>query len=508
MKQLSSKIKEDAKNKSEKLFTTENIFSLLFVFLGSLFIFSALTSSNLATPHNDELSTVEKSFQPSIYFLINYLQTDTHPPFFYLVMMAAGKAFGQTLDTLRGLSWASYVFSAVILLAILWKFTNHSRYFSAAAFFLAAATPMAYRFSMYGKSYALLALTISLGLLFRNAILSKDQSAIPGSSKYLYLTSFAIAALTHFYGYALLLSITFCDFLARETKTIKLNFYALIAPTLWTISNVGFLLTQRGRKELGPTSNWLINETFRLMFGDYWQVTLLIFVVITIVSILTSDLKYKFKHVIQIARRNALDASVLLIISTLLISLFKPSSTPRYYIVVLPSIICTFCMLWAEFTGHDRRKRVYLAVIGFALVIISSTYWVSTRYLRVPEGPSLSNTGNYYRTVSLIGDQYDVKLTTSCIVTKQMGLLMANQGLIRDGDRTNEWICIGKYHQNLDDVVRSIPAGKPFLYSIAKGSHVKKYYSEHRVILEAEGARCTDISIDAGNKFKTQKCIR
>ena len=143
-----------------------NLITILLYSAGIFFILKSFTSIELTSLWNDELSTAEKSFQDSIDYLYNYLARDTHPPFYYLVMMFAGQVFGKTFLTLRGLSWFSYFGSCFIANLVIREQKLRQPY-PAAMFLLTASTPFAFRYSSEGKAYSMIMLVIMLFLLFR-----------------------------------------------------------------------------------------------------------------------------------------------------------------------------------------------------------------------------------------------------------------------------------------------------------------------------------------------------
>ncbi|KZR80442.1 hypothetical protein PMIT1342_02391 [Prochlorococcus marinus str. MIT 1342] len=191
------------------------------------FIFKALAAVNLTSLWNDELSTVDKSFQPSLRFLINYLRTDVHPPFYYVILWVTGKLFGETVMVLRSFSWVAYVVGCAAISAAVWNFQK-SPVAAICAALLSSAIPFTVRYSVEGKAYAFLFALIAIALVFRLRMLRNKSNSGP-----LYALAFAAAGMTHYYGFGLLLTQTFLDGIRRKSRLFAWDSYALLLPILW-----------------------------------------------------------------------------------------------------------------------------------------------------------------------------------------------------------------------------------------------------------------------------------
>ncbi|WP_413681678.1 glycosyltransferase family 39 protein [Prochlorococcus sp. MIT 1306] len=169
------------------------------------FIFKALAAVNLTSLWNDELSTVEKSFQPSLSFLIDYLRTDVHPPFYYVILWLTGKIFGETVMVLRSFSWVAYVIGCAAISAAAWSYQKSS-VASICALLLSCSIPFTVSYSVEGKAYAFLFALISIALVFRLRVIQNKTN-----SRYLYILTYAAVGLTHYYGLGLLIVQTLID---------------------------------------------------------------------------------------------------------------------------------------------------------------------------------------------------------------------------------------------------------------------------------------------------------
>ena len=140
------------------------------------FIFKALAALNLTSLWNDELSTVEKSFQPSLIFLIDYLRTDVHPPFYYAILWLTGKVFGETAMVLRSFSWIAYVVGCAAISSAAWSFQK-SPVAAICALLFSCSIPFTVNYSVEGKAYAFLFALICITLVFRLRVMQKKDNS-------------------------------------------------------------------------------------------------------------------------------------------------------------------------------------------------------------------------------------------------------------------------------------------------------------------------------------------
>jgi uncharacterized membrane protein len=146
---------------------------------------------------SDELYSVGKSFQASPAALLAMLRHDTHPPLYYGVLWGWGQLVGQSPITLRLLSWLAYGAGGVVMVAQARALAVHKRlgWTVSLAALMAFCSPYPIRFSIEGKSYALLVLFVALAWWWRN-----QGRLVP------YALAVALASLTHFYGLFLLVA--------------------------------------------------------------------------------------------------------------------------------------------------------------------------------------------------------------------------------------------------------------------------------------------------------------
>ena len=113
---------------------------------------------------SDELYSVGKSFQASPLALLAMLRHDTHPPLYYGLLWGWSQLVGQSPITLRLLSWIAYMAGGFVMVAQARALAVDQRLVWTAplAAVMAFCSPYPIRFSIEGKSYALLVLFVAL----------------------------------------------------------------------------------------------------------------------------------------------------------------------------------------------------------------------------------------------------------------------------------------------------------------------------------------------------------
>lgn len=510
--------KQDLNSLQNKANQFTNILATIFALAGIFFILSALTTSLAHSPHNDELSTVEKSFQPSVDFLLAYLKRDTHPPAYYLLMMLAGKAFGQTLETLRLLSWLFYSIGSLTIGLITWKQTRQSLFYSSATFALASACPIAYNYSAFAKSYSLLYALIPILILQRDNLLRTNKNSDPKPGQALYSSTLNIIGLTHFYGFALTLAINLIDLLNSKKSgkncLIIPNAMGLVLPTAWTASSLTFLTSNEGRETFRTSSIALLNAIGVSQLGENWAAGIFTIITLSLIAYLsgtplTSE-KFASKKLTKlgkIANINLIGASAFVLITTLVISIFKPSSGARHYIVITPSIITGLIYYWyylSERIGSTQKKAWICANFIFLCILLIS-FWQHTAPSRSADTINESRHGNHYMRVASIADNYKYKMTTNCTSTKMMDKILVSSGKISGQSLGKPWICVKKStdkksKRSVKNALAKVPKNEEFLLTSGTRSDALNDFPALKKELRQYSIACTDHPLMPKNK--------
>ena len=451
--------------------------------VAALFVFRTLTVIDLTSLWNDELRTVEKSFQPSLAFLWRYLRSDVHPPLYYLAVWLLGQLFGQTVLVLRGFSWVLYLLTGLALMAAVWRW-RPSGVALASAGLLAWALPFTVRFAVEGKAYALMAALIALALWQRQRLLLKR----PGAARW-YGLAWAAAALTHYYAFGLLLAQVACDARRGWRAPMRAACWALILPGLWTISLISFLSTQAGREWIPPASPVLLTQTLRLALGDQWLWILAITAALVGVLTLTRRPAPAEPRGGLVAAWG-LDAALLLTLVSVTVSLWKPSAVDRYYIVVVPACIGALsCWFGTQIRVQERLDwRAALTLLALTLLLVR--FWGDAYTPVLPRQGVIHRKGENVRAISLATADAPWRYSRQC---RQLN---ASDHVLRQGHwpvGDHAWICVGPRLQH-QDWVRLIAPLKPgdalVMAAVGKRQISLGGIERDREQLEGMGLRC------------------
>ena len=408
-----------------------------------LFAWRTFAALDLTSLWNDELRTVEKSFQPSLPFLFQYLREDVHPPLYYVLVWLLGQLFGQTVLVLRGLSWFAYLLTTWAITRAVWLW-HRSMIAATIASCLAVSLPFTVRFAVEGKAYSVVCALIALALWQRLRWLRGDGGAGP-----LYAIAYAAAALTHYYGLGLLLAQALVDGFRRDWSTFRWDAWALVIPTLWMLGSLAFLLGEGGRQWLPPASVVLLLKLATLALGEHWQLALALFALLCFILRITRRFGTESTSA-QLVRIWGLDAAALLAVSSFVISVWRPSAFDRYYIVLLPASVGALSgWLGMQVQGRNSAGwRVWLLMFILAGLLV--LFW-GDAFTQIAPGPGISHRkGQDFRAVSFKAASGNIKISRQCrqlnasdYVLSQGGLLAAPQTRWRCPDQQrslSDWL--------------------------------------------------------------------
>jgi mannosyltransferase len=455
----------------------------LAVAAGCLFAFKTLAAIPLTSLWNDELRTVEKSFQPSLGFLYGYLRRDVHPPLYYSLLWGAGKLFGETVIVLRSFSWLCYLVGAGSLALACWAW-GRSQAAVAVAALLALALPFTVRFAVEGKAYALLYGLISLAVLFRLRLIRGDSTAaIP------YGLFWSAAALTHYYGVGLLLCQAALD-VWRRRPTARPLAWALLLPTAWMLANLSYLLGSGGRAWISPASPLLLLKVLRIALGAHWPVVLLACGVLALLFWRQPTSRLEAASVL--VKDWGVDAGLLLFVGTFAVSLLKPSAVDRYYIVLVPAFIGAFsCWLGLQIrdSGVGPWRRGLVAVIFAAILVL---FWHDSYRAIAPLARMDGHRkGNDFRSLSLMAAYSPFKYSSQCRQLNAYDHLLIQENLSRP---LAPWGCLPLRGRSVDpafaDQFPRLPGKLVALAVTGRKTSAETVLGPFRQALEARGFEC------------------
>lgn len=405
--------------------------------LALAFAFKTFASLQMTSLWFDELASAGKSFQPSLKLIIGKLQNDVHPPFYYVALWIAGQLFGKTATVLRGFSLFFYLLTACLLAFACWSW-GRSRLAAVLAALFATALPFSIRYAVEGKGYTLLVFMICLATLCRLRLLRGQFSLATPCALF-----WSAAALTHYYGMGLLLIQALLDW-RRGLPSWRPLAWALVLPSLWMALNLQFLLGTGGRDWIPPAGPWLLLDSLSLALGHRWLVCLALFAALAwLVSRRSIGMNLSMT---TFAVDWGLDAGLLLLVLTALISAVRPSAFPRYYIVLVPACLGV-CACWlgavleAYPTAGWRRPWMEMAL----LVAVLGIFWTSGyEPINPPAETVATRDGSDFRSLSLMAAHAPLKYTTAfqCPALNSYDELLRQEHL---SSARSSWHCLPQF---------------------------------------------------------------
>ena len=309
---------------------------------------------------SDELYSVGKSFQPSLAELWSMLRQDTHPPLYYTLLWGWGHLVGQNPVSLRLLSWLAYLAGGVVMVAQSLVLAKGNRRVVPAALLLAFCSPYPVRFSIEGKSYALLVLLVALAWWWRRA----QRPALYGITA-------ALAGLTHFYGLFLVLAAAVWDGLQSRRRLALASLMAAVPALAWIGYASDYLFSSRSGSWIGSPDFALLEETLARGLG-LWPLPKLAVVILLIWGLRRwggmASLHWPHRAELD---SSGLIPSGLMVIGVVLVSFIKPLAFSRYFVVLLPAVVPVLALMISSARVNRPGGKVALA----ALLLLLLSWW-------------------------------------------------------------------------------------------------------------------------------------
>ena len=311
---------------------------------------------------SDELYSVGKSFQASPAALLSMLRHDTHPPLYYGLLWGWGQLVGQSPITLRLLSWLAYGAGGIVMVAQARTLAADQRlgWTVPLAALMAFCSPYPIRFSIEGKSYALLVLVVALAWWWRN-----QGRLVP------YATAVALASLTHFYGLFLMLAAAAWDGWRRRWGLSLAAGLGAIPALAWMVYAAEYLFSSKAGSWIGGPSFALLEDTLARGLG-VWPLPKLALLLLTFVTLRCwGGLKPVRWVDVDLLDRSGVIPSALMVVGVVLISFFKPLAFSRYFVVLIPALVPVLAVL----LGDAQLNRGGRLLAGAVLVIVIASWW-------------------------------------------------------------------------------------------------------------------------------------
>ena len=326
------------------------------------FALKALLLIDATALWSDELYSVGKSFQSSPVALLAMLRHDTHPPLYYGVLWGWGQLLGQSPITLRLLSWLAYGAGGAVMVAQARALAAHRRLGFTVPFaaLMAFCSPYPIRFSIEGKSYALLVLFVALAWWWRN-----QGRCVP------YAIAVALASLTHFYGLFLILAAGAWDGWRRRWGLSLAAGLGAIPALAWMVYASDYLFSAKAGSWIGGPSFALLEDTLARGLG-VWPLPKLALLLFTLVILRRwGGLKPMRWLDVDLLDRTGVIPSALMVVGVVLISFFKPLAFSRYFVVLIPALV----PLVAVLLGAAQLNRGGRLFAGVVLMIVIASWW-------------------------------------------------------------------------------------------------------------------------------------
>ena len=326
------------------------------------FAFKALWLIDATALWSDELYSVGKSFQASPLALLAMLRHDTHPPLYYGLLWGWGQLVGQSPVTLRLLSWLAYGVGGVVMVAQARALAADQRlgWTMPLAALMAFCSPYPIRFSIEGKSYALLVLFVALAWWWRN-----QGRCVP------YATAVALASLTHFYGLFLMVAAGAWDGWRRRWGLSLAAGLGAIPALAWMGYASDYLFSSKAGSWIGGPSFALLEDTLARGLG-VWPLPKLALLLLTLVALRRwGGLKPVRWFDADLLDRSGVIPSALMVVGVVLISFFKPLAFSRYFVVLIPALVPVLAVLF----GDAQLSRGGRWFAGTVLVIVICSWW-------------------------------------------------------------------------------------------------------------------------------------
>lgn len=348
---------------------------------------------------SDELYSVGKSFQPSPLALLSMLREDTHPPAYYGLLWAWGQLIGQSPISLRLLSWLAYCLGGVVILvqtAALAVEMGVMRHLAVpVAALLVFCSPYPIRFSLEGKSYALLVVLVALAWCWR-----RGGRLLP------YGLCVALAALTHFYGLFLFLSAAVWDLSRRRWSAAVTAALAVIPALCWIGYAAAYLFSSRSGSWIGPPDFALLEETLARSLG-LWPLPKLALLLLSFWGLRRwGGLRRHGSgnwHERRLLDRSGLLPSLLMVLAVVLISFVKPLAFSRYFVVLLPALVPWCAVQIASFSWSGSARW-----FGSALLVVMLLSWWGAGFAELdPSGNGVREQDQFAAVSRLTGGERD-----------------------------------------------------------------------------------------------------
>jgi hypothetical protein len=225
---------------------------------------------------------------------------------------------------------------------------------------MAFCSPYPIRFSIEGKSYALLVLFVALAWWWRN-----QGRLVP------YAVVVALASLTHFYGLFLMVAAGAWDcWRCRWGLSVAVGLGAIPA-LAWMVYASDYLFSSKAGSWIGGPSFALLEDTLARGLG-VWPLPKLVLLLLTLVALRRwGGLKPVRWLDVELLDRSGVIPSALMVVGVVAISFFKPLAFSRYFVVLMPALVPVLAVVFSDARLNSGGR----VIAGAVLVILIGSWW-------------------------------------------------------------------------------------------------------------------------------------
>lgn len=397
----------------------------------ALHAFALLDAASL---WGDELSTVHKAFRLTLPEMWRFLQSDSHPPLYYLLVHAWGRWLPQTGSCLRLLSWLAYVGAGLLLTAQARALARHAGadrpwVCGCLAALLAFSSPFPLHFALEGKGYSLMVLFVAAALMLRQSLLMGAAEGRGGPGRLVgFAVVLAMAAATHYYAFFLLLALGVVDLGMALRRTQPVRWGLLVAELLavlpvstWILLSREHLASGQGIAWIGIPDYGLLEDVLARFLGPWPLPRLVLLAVLLAVAFRLDRLRWAgLRHPpswLTLADRSGVLPSLVMVVMVVALSFVRPFAFGRYFFILLPACSVGLALMLSLLRPAGRVGWCCaLAFVGLAWVVASHDAFAELSVQGIDAG---SKEGSNYRALSLrAAEAAPARFTLEPVLTK------------------------------------------------------------------------------------------
>ena len=365
-------------------FNAKPLWMFLVIAISVAFSLRTLLLIDASTLWGDELYTVGKSFLPSFRGMLGNLKGDMHPPLYDISLWVWGRLLGQSPVTLRLFSWLTYMAAGLVMVRQASVLGGAAPRVIAVAMLFAFCSPYPLRYAIEGRSYSLLVLLVALLWWWRNE-----------ENRVVYGVAACLAALTHFYGMAIVLAVAVWDSWQRRWNCAAAALLGAV-PGLAYILYAFDHLSKSGQAGWIPRPNYgLFEEILARGIGIWPLPKLALFLLLIAVVKRYGGLQGSPWPKSSLLDQSGLMPSLLMVVGVVVVSFVKPIAFSRYFIVLVPAVVPLLSAQLGSWDLNRFGRSCCLVLLGLLLAS-----WWGPGFAGLDTGVSGVRESDQFRSIS------------------------------------------------------------------------------------------------------------